>query len=88
MNGYTTIGVTKKNAASISKPIGRYGLRLVHTCRACKSLVVHNAIELPLEVFRDKANHTSHVALKDTTGADLRCDDLSNDGVEGRRSAA
>jgi hypothetical protein len=43
--------------------------------------------ESPLKVFRDETNHTSHVALKDTTGVDLRCDDLSNDGVERSRSA-
>ena len=53
-----------------------------------KSLVIQNAVGSPLEVFRNEANHASHVALKDTSGADLRCDDLSNDGVERSRSAA
>lgn len=42
----------------------------------------------PLEVFSDEADYTSHVALEDTTGADLGCDDLSNDSVKRSRSAA
>jgi len=87
MNEHTTMHVAR-DAASLSRPIGSTVYDSARVRGVCGSLAVQDTDGSPLEVFSDEADHTPHVALKDTLGADLRCDDLSNDGVERSRSAA